>query len=124
MFLGCTSLTQVPVLPATTLANGCYQHMFDGCTSLKLSSSKTDEYTQEYRIPSFGTGTTVNNALTNMFVSTGGTFAGTPEINTTYYFSTDNMIVRETEMATLNEYVRAMINQALAALPNGDEVSY
>ena len=35
MFLGCTSLTSVPaVLPATTLANNCYNGMFDTCTSL------------------------------------------------------------------------------------------
>ena len=105
MFYGCTSLTQAPALPATTLANYCYRGMFFGCTSLKLSSSKTDEYTQEYRIPSSGTGTTATDALIEMFTSTGGTFTGTPEINTTYYLSSDNMIVRETEIATLNGYV-------------------
>ena len=34
MFRGCTSLTQVPELPATTLAYLCYSAMFYGCTSL------------------------------------------------------------------------------------------
>ena len=34
MFDGCTSLTTAPELPATTLANGCYQNMFLGCSSL------------------------------------------------------------------------------------------
>ena len=34
MFYGCTSLTQAPVLPATTLAKNCYAYMFRGCTSL------------------------------------------------------------------------------------------
>ena len=34
MFVGCTSLTQAPELPATTLAYRCYFRMFDGCTSL------------------------------------------------------------------------------------------
>ena len=34
MFKGCTSLTQAPVLPATTLANSCYSGIFNGCTSL------------------------------------------------------------------------------------------
>ena len=34
MFGGCTSLTTSPELPATTLANGCYQNMFYGCKSL------------------------------------------------------------------------------------------
>ena len=34
MFSGCTSLTQAPELPATTLADSCYSCMFLGCTSL------------------------------------------------------------------------------------------
>ena len=34
MFSGCTSLTQAPELPATTLADGCYYGMFSDCTSL------------------------------------------------------------------------------------------
>ena len=46
MFNGCTSLTHEPELPATTLARGCYHYMFSGCTSLKLSETKTEEYTQ------------------------------------------------------------------------------
>jgi hypothetical protein len=34
MFNCCSSLTQAPELPATTLANNCYRSMFYGCTSL------------------------------------------------------------------------------------------
>ena len=34
MFSGCTSLTQAPELPATTLADSCYNVMFKGCSSL------------------------------------------------------------------------------------------
>ena len=34
MFHGCTSLTQAPVLPATTLTDYCYHDMFRGCSSL------------------------------------------------------------------------------------------
>ena len=34
MFYGCTSLTQAPELPATTLASNCYDSMFSKCTSL------------------------------------------------------------------------------------------
>ena len=113
MFYGCTSLTQVPALPATTLANRCYYGMFHGCTNLKLSSTRTGEYTQEYRIPSFGEGVIVSSALSSMFMSTGGTFTGTPEINTTYYLSSDNMVVRETEIATLNSYMGSMIDAAI-----------
>ena len=93
MFSGCTNLTQAPTLPATTLAVSCYEYMFSGCTSLKLSVTQTGEYMQEYRIPSSGTGTTAAEALTNMFTGTGGTFTGTPSINTTYYLSNTNTIV-------------------------------
>lgn len=48
-----------------------------------------------------------------MFTNTGGTFTETPEINTTYYLSTDNMIVRETDVSTLNGYVGSMIDVAI-----------
>ena len=34
MFNGCKSLTKAPALPATTLANYCYNSMFFGCSSL------------------------------------------------------------------------------------------
>ena len=93
MFIGCPGLTKAPALPATTLKNYCYYGMFYGCTKIKLSTTQTGEYTQEYRIPSSGTGTTAPNALTDMFTDTGGTFTGTPEINKTYYLSNTNTIV-------------------------------
>ena len=118
MFSGCTALTQAPALPATTLAEYCYSAMFRGCTALKLSSTQTGEYIQEYRIPSSGTGTTATNALTSMFFNTGGTFTGNPSINTTYYLSSDNMIVRETKIATLREYVRSMIASIVGVSPS------
>ena len=93
MFDGCTSLTQAPTLPATTLKNYCYQYMFRGCTKIKVSSTQTGEYTIAYRIPTTETGTTATSALSNMFSSTGGTFTGTPEINTTYYLSNTNTVI-------------------------------
>ena len=91
MFYGCTNLTTVPSLPATTLADYCYNYMFRGCSSIKLAISQSSEYDKEYRIPKSGDGVTARNALRNMFLATGGTFTGTPEINTTYY--TSNTIV-------------------------------
>ena len=93
MFKGCTSLTQVPTLPATTLTNYCYYSMFYDCRSLKVSSTQTGEYTIAYRIPTTGTGTTATLSLGSMFASTGGTFSGAPEINTTYYLSNTNTVV-------------------------------
>ncbi len=85
MFQSCTGLTTSPSLPATTLANYCYSNMFNGCTGLKISTILTGIYDTVYRIPTTGTGTIGTNALTDMFTATGGTFKGTPEINTTYY---------------------------------------
>lgn len=92
MFRGCTSLTSAPELPATTLTAYCYKSMFYGCKNIKLSTTQTDEYQTAYRIPTSGTVTTVPSfALDSMFTNTGGTFTGTPSINTTYY--TSNTVV-------------------------------
>lgn len=93
MFVNCTGLTTAPALPATTLADNCYYTMFYGCTKLKLSATQTGSYTKAYRIPTFGTGVVATGALANMFDATGGTFTGTPEINTTYYLDASNTIV-------------------------------
>ena len=65
--------------------------MFNGCTKIKLSTTKTGNYQTAYRVPTVGTGVTANSAFTNMFTSTGGTFTGTPTINTTYY--TENQVI-------------------------------
>lgn len=92
MFEGCTSLTALPKLSATNLATYCYILMFNGCTNIKLSAVKTEEYTVAYRIPATGSGTQ-DESVKNMFADTGGTFTGTPEINTTYYLHKDNSIV-------------------------------
>lgn len=89
MFSKCITLTTIPALPATTLDSNCYIFMFEGCTNIKLSTEQTGEYQIPYRIPTSGTGT--GGSFTLMFKGTGGTFAGTPEINTTYY--TSNTVV-------------------------------
>ena len=91
MFYNCTSLTTAPTLPATTLATSCYGGMFYRCTKIKLSTTKTGNYQTAYRVPTVGTGMTATNALLNMFTGTGGTFVGSPTINTTYY--TENQVI-------------------------------
>lgn len=93
MFFKCTSLTAAPSLPATTLKPDCYPYMFFNCKKIKLSTTASGTYTKSYRIPKSGTGTTVSSALDYMFANTGGTFTGTPEINTTYYLDESNTIV-------------------------------
>lgn len=93
MFWGCYKLVSIPALPATTLAENCYSSMLSNCSRIKLSETQTDEYTQAYRIPASGTGETASGALSSMFLSTGGTFTGTPSINTTYYLHKTNAVV-------------------------------
>ena len=87
MFSGCTSLNTIPALYITTIGTDGLRGMFSGCTSIKLSIQQTGDYTNEYRIPISGTGSKGDNALLDMFNNTGGTFRGTPSINTTYYTS-------------------------------------
>jgi hypothetical protein len=41
MFSGCTSLTEAPELPATTLAESCYYYMFSTCKSPFTFPDKT-----------------------------------------------------------------------------------
>ena len=90
MFNGCIKLNTLPALSATTLTIHCYQSMFYNCSSIKMSSTKTGEYVNEYRIPyGTGTGATANYALGSMFSGTGGTFTGAPSINRIYYTSND-----------------------------------
>lgn len=91
MFRGCTSLITLPNLSATTLASYSYEEMFSNCTSIKLSTNQTGEYQTAYRIPTNDTGSIATDALADMFTGTGGTFTGTPSINTTYY--TSNTVV-------------------------------
>lgn len=85
MFENCKALLEIPQLPAITLTSNCYRNMFYGCISIKVSTTQTGEYTLPYRIPTSGTGVIGTTSLNDMFKNTGGTFTGTPSINTTYY---------------------------------------
>ena len=117
MFQNCSNMTAMPVLPATTLAEYCYSFMvsntgvsqlpelpvidipekayygmFYSCWNIKLSTTQTGEYQTPYRIPAEGTTQADKyNVAMEMFNDTGGTFKGTPDVNTTYY--TSNAVV-------------------------------
>ena len=54
MFQNCSSLTQVPELPVTTLANSCYSYMFYNCSSLT-------------QVPELPATTLANNCYYSMF---------------------------------------------------------
>lgn len=88
MFGGCKQLKVLPELPATTLLDAVYYAMFGGCSNIKLSETRVDDYQTPYRIPATETSSTyASNSTTSMFHSTGGSFTGTPSVNTTYYTS-------------------------------------
>lgn len=89
MFRNCTNLISIPALPATTLADYCYREMFASCTNIKISATQTEEYKTAYKMPTSGAGAMASNSLYYMFLGTGGTFTGTPSINTTYYTSNE-----------------------------------
>lgn len=85
MFAYCTKLNKLPKLPTTRLSYYACVGMFQGCKLIKMSTTQTGEYQTPYRINS----DQAYGALTNMFLETGGTFTGTPSINTTYYTSNE-----------------------------------
>ena len=78
MFQNCTSLTTAPTLPATTLANSCYSNMFQKCTSL-------------VNAPQLPATTLVNNCYFNMFsgcssLTTAPTLPSTTLASSCYYY--------------------------------------
>ena len=89
MFFYCDKLNKLPKLPTAYFPDRSCSYMFYKCSSIKLSTTQTGEYQTPYRIPTTGTGTAGSGALTGMFNNTGGTFTGTPSVNTTYYTSNE-----------------------------------
>jgi hypothetical protein len=83
MFQG-TSITNVILLPALTLGIECYIYLYFG-VNVKISETQTGIYQYAWRIPTAGTGIAAANWNMNMLSKTGGTFTGSPAINTTYY---------------------------------------
>ena len=89
-----TNLEQLPALPATFLTGFCYENMFRWCSKIKLSTSQTWEYVNEYRIPIawiWSKATSETQPMNNMFSYTWWSWYGTPSMNTTYY--TSNTVV-------------------------------
>ena len=86
MFTSCSSLNTIPALPATTLGSSCYAYMFANCRQIKMSTTQTDEYTNEFTF-----GADPSGKCNRMFRNTSGTFVGNPT-QITYY--TANEIIR------------------------------
>lgn len=80
MFAFCYDLAKIPALPATTLPDLCYYCMFED-TGITYDITETTTHKYAYRIPTYGTTTSVSpSALEDMFGS------GWPGVeNTTFY---------------------------------------
>ena len=87
MFYGCTGLTTIPALPATTLMRNCYGQMFSECSNIKMSTTQDSTYANTYTFGAIPSSTYAGN----MFYNTGGSFTGTPTVQTLY---TSNTIIR------------------------------
>ena len=72
MFNGCTSLTVAPELPATTLANDCYNNMFKGCTGLTTAPELPATTLASYCYNSMFEGCTSLSYIKAMFTTTPG----------------------------------------------------
>ena len=116
MFKGCTSLTQAPALPATILAVRCYENMFLSCYSLIVN---TEGPGTPWRIPD--NATPADGWNTDMFEGTGGNFTGNPEIGVTYYIASDTTTTTNVENVKNADYVvysdhgRIFVNGAAGA---------
>ena len=78
MFFGCTSLTEAPALPATSLATRCYAYMFNSCTSLNeiicfaITNSYSDS-TTNWLASASSSGKIYSKTTTNISVPSGWT---------------------------------------------------
>lgn len=87
LFANQTALISVPRFAQSRIQG--YTAMFQGCVNIMLSETEDSTYKYEFRIPALGTAQGSN--VGSMFASTGGSWKGTPSVNTTYY--TNNPII-------------------------------
>lgn len=103
MYQYCTKLLYPSKLNSTRFNESSCQSMYMGCTSIKLSTTQDSTYRAPYSIPTNKNGV-INGTqvFADMFTNTGGTFTGTPTINTTYYGDWDPP-VEAASVVSLNE---------------------
>ena len=95
MFRRCTSLTSIPALLSTVLAEGCYYQMFFGCNNIVFSETQSAECPNEFKIPELEE--EGNDAISGIFGNTSGCLSeGDPEPGTLYYTNV-SLVAPETE---------------------------
>lgn len=83
MFAECNSLTTLPRLDATIIDTSCYQSMFLYCENIKVSETKTSQYSIPWKFPD--NANIVSGFSSNMIKGTTGPFTGDPIVGKTYY---------------------------------------
>lgn len=78
-----TALTKPISMPNATYASLACSYMYNGCKNIKMSATKTGNYTNEWKIE----GSAATDSFTGFFTGTGGTYTDAPTINTTYYYA-------------------------------------
>ena len=68
LFMGCTSLTQTPVISATVMVQSCYEGMFEGCSSLTTAPDMPGQNLAKYCYKRMfaNCGSLRNNILTSL----------------------------------------------------------
>ena len=92
MFRYCANLTTIPSIhiddsyTTSSLPQRLAKDFFNGCTKLKLSTTRTTECPNEYVVPIGGHITNAGDGgLSSFFAGTGGTYTSDPELYVTYY---------------------------------------
>ena len=85
MFAGCTSITTIGNIYFKDWASGAFDGLYEGCSSLMVSTTKTGAYQHSYKVPEATGSTSIAN---NFFANTGGTYKGYAGRSTTYYLQT------------------------------------
>lgn len=87
MFASCASLEALPSFPALSYPKRACYSMFNGCSKIKISTTQTWEYQNEFRVPATWTGSQQSDSFTYMFRNTGWTYTSGINIDSIYYTS-------------------------------------
>ena len=79
MFKGCAVLKELPIINTSNFPEDCCAYMFEGCSSMTVSTTEVSGVKNVFRLPYEGTATKESGAFRRMFGDT------VPIVNTTYY---------------------------------------
>lgn len=86
-FASFSGVRVLPKLSQLVFPSTCFNLCFWGCSNIKMATTQSADYPNAYRIPETGTASAGYSAFGQMFSGSGGSFKGTPAVNSTYYTS-------------------------------------